>query len=376
VACTRALLSAAGVGDAAANATSSAIVWVLRDGLGMIGGLAFSFFAAPAFDGHVKEFRLAADIFNDVGLTIDLAMPYVLGDTASSSLSFLCLAGLSTMCKVMCGIAAGATKASITAHFAIRGNMADLNAKEGAQETLVNLIGMYLGVLFIQSVGDDSPLRVWASFALLTAVHVWANYRGVALLRLATLNRARADLVFRAIARSGAIEARWGVGDDIRRGWEPTVPRPEEVMESVFASVKWLSCSNKLRLGVRIYDALPGLDEEQLSWLSREFDGSKYLLGMDAGTVNVTMKVGADHFDVLKGYIHGYILLECLLENQFKIEDRSLERKLLQRTRIFVNELFEGNKIQNLLSDRGWDLNNIYLGCGKWRAEWEHDKNQ
>ena len=78
---TSALLSAAGVGNAEATAMSAAMVWAIRDGFGMIGGLLFSYKASPHFDAHVKEFRLLADIFNDVGLTIDLALPVLLAQT-------------------------------------------------------------------------------------------------------------------------------------------------------------------------------------------------------------------------------------------------------------------------------------------------------
>lgn len=44
--------------------------------------------------------------------------------------------------QALCGVAAGATKTSITSHFALRANMADLSAKENAQETAVNVCGM------------------------------------------------------------------------------------------------------------------------------------------------------------------------------------------------------------------------------------------
>jgi len=43
-------------------------------------------------------------------------------------------------------VAAGSTKAAITAHLARQGNTADVQAKEGAQETLVTLGGMLIGV--------------------------------------------------------------------------------------------------------------------------------------------------------------------------------------------------------------------------------------
>lgn len=160
------------------------MTWAIRDGLGMVGGLLFSYVASSHFDAHVKEFRLVADVLNDVGLTLDMALPVVLswtswfsspGWTGVSYLpsTYLVLTSLSTLCKVACGISAGelvvyccvafiicillspqlttdlalgATKGNITDHFSISGNRADVSAKESTQETLVSLIGMALGV--------------------------------------------------------------------------------------------------------------------------------------------------------------------------------------------------------------------------------------
>ena len=117
---TSAVLSATGVGDAQATAMSAAMTWAVRDGLGMIGGLLFSYAASPHFDAHVKEFRLFADILNDVALTLDMALPLLLTQHWISSLlpfvsdylpsSYLVLTSTSMLCKVACGMAAGATK--------------------------------------------------------------------------------------------------------------------------------------------------------------------------------------------------------------------------------------------------------------------------
>ncbi|CAN0585313.1 unnamed protein product [Laminaria digitata] len=54
--------------------------------------------------------------------------------------------------QALCGVAAGCTKTSITAHFALKANMADKSAKENAQETAVNVCGMVRG-------GRDSVAR-------------------------------------------------------------------------------------------------------------------------------------------------------------------------------------------------------------------------
>ena len=91
---------------------------------------------------------------------------------------------------------AGATRASITAHFALRDNLADVSAKEGAQETAVTLLGLLAGGALASSLGD-SALTCWAAFLLLTLLHVWANWRGVGSLALDTINRQRAAILTR-----------------------------------------------------------------------------------------------------------------------------------------------------------------------------------
>ena len=111
------VLQAAGVGNDQATAWGAAVTWALRDGMGLLGGLVFSAAAAPLFDAHVKEFRFFADLINNVGLTLDMLLPLL-----PASL-FLWSSAASTLCKTMCGMSAGATKGSITQHFAISGNL-------------------------------------------------------------------------------------------------------------------------------------------------------------------------------------------------------------------------------------------------------------
>ncbi len=117
---TSAVLSATGVGDAQATAMSAAMTWAVRDGLGMIGGLLFSYVASPHFDAHVKEFCLLANKLNNVALMLDMALPLLSTQHWISSLlpfvldclpsSYLVLTSTSMLCKVACGMAARATK--------------------------------------------------------------------------------------------------------------------------------------------------------------------------------------------------------------------------------------------------------------------------
>jgi hypothetical protein len=69
-----------------------------------------------------KKFRLMADVFNDLALIIDCLSPMIpkefrIGAWCGSS-----------VLRSMCGVSAGSSKASLSAHFAKCGNLGELNA--------------------------------------------------------------------------------------------------------------------------------------------------------------------------------------------------------------------------------------------------------
>jgi hypothetical protein len=104
-------------------------------------------------------------------------------------------------------VAAGATRVAISSHFARDGNVAEVQAKEGAQETFVTLVGLLLGVASAAYL-NASPAAQWAFFAALTVIHVAANYAAVRMLALRPLNRSRANVLVRAfLAEHAAAEA-------------------------------------------------------------------------------------------------------------------------------------------------------------------------
>lgn len=174
----------------------------------MLGSLVFAWIGGAQFDHNVKSWRLFADVINDVGLTLEMFAPL----TGSFFLATACVA---SVCKALCGVAAGSTRASLTAHFATNDNFggiglccsegcellttvppsADVAAKEGSQETAVTLLGLIGGMLFAHSV-NKSPTAIWTAFVLLTLLHVVANYRAVAALRLRTINRSRLNQLY------------------------------------------------------------------------------------------------------------------------------------------------------------------------------------
>ena len=85
----------------------------------MLGSLLFAYLFSDTFEMYTKEYRLLADILNNVALIIDLI-------SAHFPDIFIYLASLSTVCKACCGLVAGATKSRISAHFCLnKGSLAD-----------------------------------------------------------------------------------------------------------------------------------------------------------------------------------------------------------------------------------------------------------
>lgn len=196
---TRALLEGLGVGKEGDSEKALLLYattrWIYRDGASMMSSLIFTYFNGNRFGKNIKGWRLFADVSNDIGLTLELLAPLVPFEAG-----FTAFILLGTICKSLCGVAAGATRSSITAHFAKDGNIADVSAKEQSQETLVSLIGMLLGLYFIKNIEDaGNPTLTIFVFGFLTVIHVIANYIAVSSLQLRTLNKIRLLLQVRNV---------------------------------------------------------------------------------------------------------------------------------------------------------------------------------
>lgn len=311
VVATRAVLEAAGVGNAQATAASAAVQWALRDGTGMVGGLIFSYVASSHLDTHVKEFRLFADVINDVALTLDMLAPHVAGSSLEWSLGILCL---STIGKTLCGMSAGATKGRITQHFSRNGNMADLSAKESTQETLVSLLGMMGGVA-VAHLSQSLPYAVtWILFGILTIVHVWANYKAVKLLKLATLNPERVVEVFKAVLPV-LVEQK---NDKELQNALTDLPTPVKIDESLASSTLTL-------LFPSIH--LNGPIVPRYFEFANLFAKEKYIIGARGHQLFVYLGLGATSRDELTAYVHALLLQSTTSSTKIQPIDETMMKE-------------------------------------------------
>lgn len=75
-------------------------------------------------------------------------------------------------------------------------NIADVAAKDGSQETLVNITALFCNMIILPLVSGKS-LLVWLLYFLFTIVHLFANYRAVTALQFRTLNQRLLSLIAR-----------------------------------------------------------------------------------------------------------------------------------------------------------------------------------
>ena len=198
---TRALLEGVGVGAdavAAVSAASATAQFVLRDVVGSLGAVLFAAARGSASDAHAKQWRLFADCASDVGMALELLAP-TLGARYGRG-AFLATACAGSLARAVCGVAAGATRAALTRHFARAHNAADVAAKEASQETATSVFGSAAGVL-VARVTAESPSSQWFVFLALTAAHVHVTCAPCASPRVDAVNRARARKMVDAWAR-------------------------------------------------------------------------------------------------------------------------------------------------------------------------------
>lgn len=191
----RALLSGLGVGNAAASVVSGTLLWAAKDGASMFATLVFSWATAAEIGLNIRQWRLLADVANDVMLLLQVLAP------SFGPRGFAAATCASSIVGALCGVAARASKTSISEHFALH-SLADVVTKEGAQETGVQLLGLAGGAVLLRWLGpaasSTSPARLWGVFSALTAAHLYSSLRAVRSLQFTRPNDVRLGLLLAA----------------------------------------------------------------------------------------------------------------------------------------------------------------------------------
>ncbi|KAL8770352.1 MAG: hypothetical protein Q9209_003988 [Squamulea sp. 1 TL-2023] len=199
-----------GVGDASASPTTALLLSILQESTGRIATIIFADRLGTSLEPECKMYRLAADVFNDAAMLLDCLSP-----TLPRGPRVLLLSSSSTL-RALCGVAAGSSKASLSAHFAKWGNLGELNAVSQQQSLTVSITpmgsddgiegleprdchfspghaGRKAGSVVVSYV--SSPIATWTCLILLLSIHLATNRAAVRAVSMHSLNRQRANLV-------------------------------------------------------------------------------------------------------------------------------------------------------------------------------------
>ena len=184
----RAVLQSIGVGDENASATAAMLLSVIQESVGRMATILFAHWGSRAIEAECKRYRLLADVLNDIAMILDCLNPAF---PKPVRVPLFCAA---SAFRAMCGVAGGSSKAILSSHFAKADNIGELNAKDSSQETVISLLGMWVGGFVLSAV--SSTFGTWTCLILLLSIHLSTNYAAVRSVALRTLNRQRANLAF------------------------------------------------------------------------------------------------------------------------------------------------------------------------------------
>lgn len=151
VVATSSLLMALGLGASGALPLSAATTWVLKDGLGQLGGVVYAAVMGTSFDADPKRWRQVSALAQDGAGALEVSL---LALAPVLPLPFLPAAALANVARNVSWLSASATRAGLHSSLARGGNLADVTAKAGSQTTAACTLGTALGVALTSSLAS------------------------------------------------------------------------------------------------------------------------------------------------------------------------------------------------------------------------------
>ncbi|KAM9346557.1 RUS family member 1 isoform 1-T2 [Symphorus nematophorus] len=343
---TQASLKGVGVGNQEATVAAATITWLLRDGTGMLGRILFAWQKGSKLDSEAKKWRLFADILNDIAMFMEILAPYF----PVFFTLIVCTAGVF---KSIVGVAGGATRAALTVHQARRDNMADISAKDGSQETLVNLAGLLISLILVPLV-TDNPILTLSLFFFFTVLHLFANYKAVRSVVMETFNEARLSIVLQQYLRDKQILS----------------PLKANQREPVFLEFRK---TVPIKLGVRLHEIVQSPEELDLALKKNNMP---FLLGVRNGCVCVCLGPEASVHDEIRVMCQA-VWLRSMLSSPTTREPHTQQQQsyweMVHESHKLMDTIF--NPFLKGVEAAGWDLKRTLLDWDEWRVEWKIKSN-
>ncbi|KAJ9646224.1 hypothetical protein H2204_000887 [Knufia peltigerae] len=351
----RAVFVGMGVGSEDASLVTTMLLYIAQETIGRVATILFAHRFSQRIEAEVKFYRFFADIVNDIAFVLDCMSP------AMPLLGRVLTLCISNACRAMCGVAGGSSKAILSSHFAKAGNIGELNAKDGSQETVISLVGMWAGGLVVSKVHGTKA--TWSLLVPLLMLHLWANWQAVRSVRLNSLNSERAAIFF-----TNLIDGRIMTPDVV--GEQESVLRRTNHGMDLQIGLDLNSFLHFMQTSLRSEsDALM-----EFNHVVEIFAKEEYLLWVDYERRKgvMVLKETATAQAQLKGF---WQLVLCLrgnlpLTRDLKVQQDSTAAKS-EASNVLVSSMYkvheEWQQVRNQAQQVGWDLDATNLVNGQGR---------
>ena len=342
---TQSLLYGLGVGGGNILALSATINWILKDGLGQLGGIAMVAYLGNRFDSQAKRYRFLSTWLLQGACLMELLVPM-------APSRFLVWAALANMMKNVAWMASSATRAQIHRHLAKGDNLGDLSGRAAAQNILASLIGTGLGVtlstVFLK--GQLDMITSITIFLPLSLISLYATYKSCEYVVSPKLSLRRVEILFAQLLPELLGSKKIRVDESVMGQLERYIQSPD-ILSKREAFTGWTSRREVKQLGALGKVQLkfePELTDARLV----EGDRPYWIkVSEDPATVSIWFNTSASDTELLKGIIAAqlwrYYIGSGVVANFEEIQK-------------LTNELY--GPLTTALAKRGWDLKDIHLG--------------
>jgi hypothetical protein len=357
---TQSLLFAVGLG-AGSIPLAAALNWIIKDGLGQIGGVAFASWVNQnnKLDAEPKKYRVFAGICMDIAGIMEILSPL-------APSYFLLIASVSNIGKNIAWMTMSATKAGIHRNFILKENLGDVTAKSASQTTACSVVGTGIGILLSTTIGTEVS-HLLAAFTALSVVHMVSNYISLKHVAVHTFNHQRLERLITNYFNKAKCDER--------------IVSPQTVgqTESFVLPYKTILNRGCIESGVQLDKLF--VSQEQLHFLQKVFKGKSYLISVafsDQGTysIRISWSVDAGTKDLIESYYFAGKLSKTLENSDTNLSTVDLP-KLLCGVEVLSEEFAQ---FVGQLKRAGWDTKHAFLESNNYRYQWiqgtETDANQ
>jgi len=346
---TQALLLAIGVGSNHAPPIAGAFNWILKDGIGQIGGVYFASKVSSSsltIDSDPKRWRILSALALDGATMLETLCPLF-------PHYFLPLASIANIGKNIGFLTASASRASIHQALVKRDNLGDITAKAGSQSTAASLVGTSIGIILSPLLGNDT-IHISLLVFTLSSIHIFYTCRSLRFVTLTTLNRSRLDLLLQEYFKNST-----QIGTDHNQIRPESISQVESLWPFSFYYKDWLKvgcslselCPDGIEQLTFLRDLL-GADEKYIICPSWNHDTGIYSTGSTC--VKLTFFEDATRRDILRGMTHAYALRVCITNHPRHHNKRCYESEIITQSYNVMKMHFD--KLILTLANHGWNV--------------------